>query len=297
MRLSYSAPAAIAVGLLGVFALGLTGCSQEASLPSDPGIGPDASPATMASQARLWLGIENAENVYIGPSEDAWLKESWYTEAQTFDIVVTNTSDFPVDDVYLLVTIPRAFKDVPGWSVQVGEVVLGPADFAYTTTDPFGFDGGSHGVYPPSGTGIFYPYSVGGTLGANASWTVPVIATRGTADGFRLHFDAGSTRLWTPPSHDVTVLPPVGGGPAPEACCFGDGHCELLTAEACVEAGGTAGGAGSSCDPNPCPPPAPTGACCLDGGGCEITTEEGCFGIGSYQGPGSLCGPDACNGD
>ncbi len=228
---------------------------------------------------------------------DPWLKESWYTEAQSFDIVVTNTSDFSIDDVYLLVTIPRAFKDVPGWSVQVGDQVLGPCRLRVHDDGSFRIRRREPRRLPAFRHRRLLPVFDGGHLDANASWTVPVIATRGTADGFRLHFDAGSTRLWTPPSHDVTVLPPVGDMPAPEACCFDDGHCELLSAEGCVGAGGTAGGAGSSCDPNPCPPTVPTGACCLDGGGCTTTTEEGCLGIGSYQGPGSLCDLETCSGD
>jgi hypothetical protein len=256
MKRSYILPAAILAGVLGGFALGLAGCGQESGMPSTPLTDSDAHPATMASQARLWLGIENAENVYIGDSTDPWLTDSWYTEAQTFDIVVTNTSDFSIDDVYLLVTIPAEFVGVPGWSVQVGDQLLTAADFTHAATDSFGFDGGSHGVYPPSGTGVFYPYPMAGILGPQLTWTVPVITTSGTAEGFRLHFDAGSTRLWTPPSHDVTVLPPVGGG-------------EEL----------------------------PMGACCLDFGGCVITDENGCQGIGSFQGPGSLCEPPTCGGE
>jgi len=204
----------------------------------------------MASQARHWLAVENAENVYIGASTDPWLKESWYTEAQAFDIVLTNTSDFAIDEIYLLVTIPLAFKSVSGWSVQVGGTVLGPDDFASMSTDLYGFDGGSHGVYPPSGTGVYFPYPIPGVLAAHTSATVPVIAARGTADGFRLHFDAGSTRLWTPPSHDVTVLPPV-GSVATGACCLDLGGCSLTTEEGCLGIGSFLG-VSVPCDPYPC---------------------------------------------
>lgn len=236
MNSQHSRPAMILAGFFVVLGLGLAGCGQDREIPSAPASAIDAHPTQMASQARLWLQIANAENVYIGDSTDPWLKESWYTEAQSFDVVITNTSDFAIDDVYLLVTIPLAFKNVPGWTVQVGTTVLGPADFTGTNTDTYGFDGGSHGVYPPSGTGIFYPYPMNGSLAAHASWTVPVITTRGTADGFRLHFDGGSSRLWTPPSHDVTVLPPI-GVESRAACCYGV-DCVLTTEAECTSSGG-----------------------------------------------------------
>ena len=38
------------------------------------------------------------------------------------------------------------------------------------------------------------------------------------------------------------------------ACCFPDGHCEVLLPTACAEAGGQYYGDGTDCDPNPCPP-------------------------------------------
>lgn len=243
-------PAAGIVGLLGVVALGFAGCGQDGEMPLGPQGGIDVHGADLASQARLWLSVQNAENVYIGSSTDPWLTESWYTEAQSFDIVLTNTSDFAIDEVYLLVTIPLAFQNIPGWTVQVGDLLLGPTDFAAASTDIYGFDGGSHGVYPPSGTGIFFPYPIPGILAAHASVTIPVIATRGAADGFRLHFDAGSTRLWTPPSHDVTVLPPV-GIVATGACCTPDG-CQEIPPAACEAFGAYYGGDGSTCDPDPC---------------------------------------------
>ena len=37
------------------------------------------------------------------------------------------------------------------------------------------------------------------------------------------------------------------------ACCFNEGSCQWLLEAACVAAGGSFRGSGSSCDPNPCP--------------------------------------------
>lgn len=46
-----------------------------------------------------------------------------------------------------------------------------------------------------------------------------------------------------------------GEAPPPEgACCFDDGHCEMLTEDRCAAAGGTLWIPDEVCDPNPCPP-------------------------------------------
>jgi hypothetical protein len=44
------------------------------------------------------------------------------------------------------------------------------------------------------------------------------------------------------------------------ACCFSDGHCELLATVACVAAGGVPT-SDLVCDPNPCPQPPPNDTC------------------------------------
>lgn len=36
------------------------------------------------------------------------------------------------------------------------------------------------------------------------------------------------------------------------ACCFDDGHCEMLPPDTCVQQGGVAQDEGSTCEPNPC---------------------------------------------
>lgn len=276
----------------------LCGCSEDRETPLVPAESDDAPGFTMGSQARLWLSIENAESIYFGDDVDDWLTDSWVTEAQQFDLVVTNTSGFPVSELYLLVTIPAEYRDVPGWYLQVGDVVLGPADFVGGDTSEFGFDGGSHGVFPPSGTGIFYAHPMPGEFPSGVSWSTPVIVWKGEVDGFRVHFDAGSTRLWSPPSHDVTVLPPVGDVEVPpEACCLPEGVCDMLPPDICVdEMGGVPQGSGTTCDPDPCAPPPPADeACCFPEGICEMLPPDDCWALdGTPQGTGSVCDPNPC---
>ncbi len=277
--------------------LALSGCYDEPNVPDLAAPPTGEQHATMASQARLWVSVANAENVYVGSDPDAWINDSWVTGAEAFDVVVTNNADFAVDDVYLLVTMDAGFVDTPGWSVTVDGLVLGPADFSGTNTDAYGFDGGSHGVYPPSGAGIFYPHPMGGTLAGQASWTVHVVAASGGIPGFRLHFDAGSTRLWSPPSHDVTANPPAGSVPATGACCLPEnGGCAVMTESECVdEMGGVFQGPDTSCDPDPCVVPPEPGACCLAGGTCIFVTEPECSGAsGVFHGAGVTCDLVTC---
>jgi len=86
----------------------------------------------------------------------------------------------------------------------------------------------------------------------------------------------------------VVVCPTV---PHEGACCFTDGTCQMLFADACVAAGGTV--YQGACDPNPCPPPPPTAACCI-GESCSIVTESLCVGAGGTWYPGITCDPNPC---
>lgn len=78
------------------------------------------------------------------------------------------------------------------------------------------------------------------------------------------------------------------------ACCFDDGHCEVLNEMECRSAGGSWETGEASCTPNPCPQP-PTGACCTPVGGCEVRTEAECDATGhTYLGDGTDCSPNPC---
>jgi len=79
----------------------------------------------------------------------------------------------------------------------------------------------------------------------------------------------------------------------PGACCLPDGECRVTIEQDCATAGGAWLGPGTTCDPNPCPPP--TGACCLPDGTCaELTRAECANANGAYQGDGVPCGPNTC---
>ena len=53
-------------------------------------------------------------------------------------------------------------------------------------------------------------------------------------------------------------------------------------------------GAGTFCDPNPCPQP-PSGACCLPDGSCLTMTEANCLAAyGTYQGDDVDCADVTC---
>jgi hypothetical protein len=67
----------------------------------------------------------------------------------------------------------------------------------------------------------------------------------------------------------VCPLPP----PEPGACCFDGGNvCQLVTPAECTSLGGNFQGAGTVCDPNPCPT---TWACCV-GDDCFMLPQTEC---------------------
>ncbi len=78
------------------------------------------------------------------------------------------------------------------------------------------------------------------------------------------------------------------------ACCPEEGDCFISTQVVCEGGGGTYQGDDTTCDPDPCPPPTPTGACCV-GTDCSIETESDCTGMGgTYQGDDTACDPNPC---
>jgi FtsP/CotA-like multicopper oxidase with cupredoxin domain len=85
---------------------------------------------------------------------------------------------------------------------------------------------------------------------------------------------------------DYTPAAPVG------ACCTGS-TCQAVTAVQCGLLGGSFGGVGTSCSPNPCNDP--LGACCLGSGGCSDGTESACAAAGGvFQSEGSSCALLTC---
>lgn len=80
--------------------------------------------------------------------------------------------------------------------------------------------------------------------------------------------------------------------PVPGACCFVDGHCELLLADACIAAGGSV--YGGECLPDLCPVPPAEWACCLPDGTCIIATEAACLAVQGVWFVDRTCDPYPC---
>jgi hypothetical protein len=77
------------------------------------------------------------------------------------------------------------------------------------------------------------------------------------------------------------------------ACCLADGSCIPTRAEQCAAQNGTFIGLGTTCTPNPCPPP--TGACCLPDGTCILLSLTDCNEqAGRYLGNQTVCDPNPC---
>ena len=80
------------------------------------------------------------------------------------------------------------------------------------------------------------------------------------------------------------------------ACCLGGGQCQVMDEATCLDNGGTYGGDGTTCSPNPCDQPI-TGACCFYTFGCLSLTEADCLAEGGeYQGDDTVCWPNPCAG-
>lgn len=121
------------------------------------------------------------------------------------------------------------------------------------------------------------------------------------------HYTVYETMLpgWAPVGPDSYEIEVAGGFPVNVtflntnlaecfgACCFHDGHCEILDAEACAAQGGLYQGGGVPCQPNPCPPP--PGACCFHDGTCRFVAEAECATLGGiWQGMDVPCSPNPC---
>lgn len=76
----------------------------------------------------------------------------------------------------------------------------------------------------------------------------------------------------------------------PEACCFQDGSCQILTPIDCAARGGFPQGMGTLCTPNPC---MAIGACCygVNPVQCIMASQNNCLQLyqGQWKGPGTTC--------
>lgn len=117
-------------------------------------------------------------------------------------------------------------------------------------------------------------------------WDNIRIVGQGWAGDTRRGFQFNPIRTST--GTGITPVTPSG------ACCPEEGDCFITTQSICEAGGGTYQGDDTTCDPDPCPPPTPTGACCV-GTDCTIETESDCTGMGgTYQGDDTTCDPNPC---
>lgn len=124
---------------------------------------------------------------------------------------------------------------------------------------------------------------------SNFGWLVrgnEAVKQTATRFGSRNHTDANKR-----PKLTVAYDPPAAVG----SCCFANGDCLTLSSSECALLGGTYGGDGTACAPNPCPQPEVFGACCITNGSCVYTTDTACAEMGgSFQGANIPCADGLC---
>ena len=193
-------------------ALGLTapntGPVDERFARSWPGLRPSA----LKGRDRLVVTTSDPDDFYVHAHPNAWFMHSTITEANTFDLLVTNQGRHTAYDVELYVAIPSDIAP-GGWAVTLGApaVVFSQlSDFPETMLPGHGMN--PHRVYGPHGNAIYARVPGPATLGPGETWSVPVQLFRGETVGFEVHFDAVSSEFWNGPRHDVTANPPMNVG-------------------------------------------------------------------------------------
>ena len=176
----------------------------------------------VAVPGKLWLEPAPA-GTYVGPSEDAWLEDSWVTTDTSFDLQIYNHNAANISKLYLLVAVDR----VPAGNVtvNVSGITVSPYDGDITSsnkvrvveTNP-DYEYPGHGVYADSDThfevvNITIPGDVGPTLDAGEHISVPIEITH-LVSAVKVHFDAVGADAdhaaisFVPNSHDVTYAIP-----------------------------------------------------------------------------------------
>ncbi|MFN8546772.1 MAG: hypothetical protein U0527_02060 [Candidatus Eisenbacteria bacterium] len=199
----------------------VTGCSRDRLSPApttqDPAaqeqltLDHDCDGLLALAGARLSITTDDPDQVYVQDDKDAWLARSVLTHATSFHLLVKNEGDRNAQAVELLVAIPSGLPDF-GWSVTVGEpglVLSKPSDFPLFRLNQSAYPQLPHGVYGPRGVARYVRFPGPGQLKPGETWSIPVQLYRGTVEEFKVHFDAGSRRYWSPPTQDVTAIPPV----------------------------------------------------------------------------------------
>lgn len=171
----------------------------------------EARDGAMKGRGRLVLTTTDAWDYYVHAHPDPWFMQSTVTEANVFQVQVTNDARRPAHDLELFVAVPRDIVE-GGWSVTVGSpgtVFSRPEDFPETHLTGTGLK--PHRVYGKHGNARFVRIEGPPVLGPGETWTVPLQVFRGDLEDFEVHFDASSREFWNTPMHDVTSQPPMGG--------------------------------------------------------------------------------------
>ncbi len=179
-----------------------------------------SAPTAMAVSGKIWLEPVPA-CTFVGPSEDAWLEDSWVTTDTSFDLQIHNHNSADIYRLYLLVAVDR----VPAGNVtvSVNGSVVSTYDGVITTNNnallsetypEYEYPG--HGVYNYGGDTHFEVVELaipGGILGKGENMSVPIEITP-LVSAVRVHFDAVGADIsneviaFVPPSHDVTYQIP-----------------------------------------------------------------------------------------
>ena len=176
-----------------------------------------SAPTAMALSGKLWLEPALG-GTYVGPSDDAWLEDSWVLQATTFDLQIYNHNAANIHHLYLLVAVDR----VPAGNVtiSVDSSVVSTYDGYITTnnnalvpeTEP-DYEYPGHGVYTHDSDTHFAVVAItipnNGILEQYETISVPIEIIP-IVSAVKVNFDAvgadsnGEAIAFAPPSHDVT---------------------------------------------------------------------------------------------
>lgn len=147
-------------------------------------------------------------------------------------------------------------------------------------------------VAPPSNSNAFPCTDVSGLSNSANNWLNGI-----NCGPFGCPANGGWSRFsslptFCRPTGDIvtrTTWSSVSCQPGIGACCLPGGTCEVLSAQACADQGGTYRGDGADCAGANCPQP--TGACCFNNGFCVPLSQSNCTGAqGTWLGANTSCG-------
>lgn len=160
--------------------------------------------------AVLTIDTTDPAQWYADGNASPWFQYSTITNAESFNVRVTNQGRSAARNVQLLVAVPGDLPDV-GWSVTIGSpaVVLSSLDdFPHERLLEAHYPWLPHQVYRNQGNARFMILNGPKVLPPGKTWEVPVQLFRGSTANFMVHFDATGWRAFSGPRADVTAEPP-----------------------------------------------------------------------------------------